>query len=97
MSTTQQLPTISPDALIAHLDDETVVLHLGTKQYFHLNASAQRIWSLLEEGVTEDGLAQRLCAEFEVAPETVKDEVRSLLKTLREYGLVEDGAITTAG
>ncbi len=93
----QHLPQISPDALIAHLDDETVVLHLGTKKYFHLNASGQRIWELLEEGVTEDVLVQRLCAEFEVTLQTVTDEVHSLLNTLREYGLVTDGTTITAG
>ncbi len=44
----------SPDVLAAHLDDETIVLHLGTKQYFHLNATGQRIWKLLEESVSDD-------------------------------------------
>ena len=96
MSIMQQLPQISPDALTAHLDDETVILHLGTKQYYHLNTTGQRIWELLEEGLSEEQLVQRLCEEFEVTPQTATVEMHSLFNTLRQYQLIEGGAITAA-
>ncbi|HXC25605.1 MAG TPA: PqqD family protein [Gemmatimonadaceae bacterium] len=85
---------VSLDVLTAHLNDETVLLHLGTKRYFHLNVTGQRIWQLLEEGVSEDALAGRIAAEFDTSPVAVAAEVQSLLTTLRECGLVEGGAST---
>ncbi len=97
MNTMQDLPRISPDALTAHLDDETVILHLGTKQYYHLNTSGQRIWELLEDGMSEASLVQRLCEEFEVSADTALLEIRALFDTLRQYGLIEDHAIPSIG
>lgn len=82
-------PTVSSDVLAAHLDDETVLLHLGTKRYFHLNVTGQRIWQMLEEGASEETLVERLSKEFAADRSVLVAEVQSLLDTLRQLGLVE--------
>jgi hypothetical protein len=46
-----------PDVVDTPLDrDETVLLHLGTKRYFSLNASGGAIWRALKEGRTPEAM-----------------------------------------
>lgn len=83
--------SLASDVLAAHLDEETVLLHLGTKRYFHLNVTGQRVWQMLEEGANEATLVDRLALEFDTDRPTLVAEVQALLDTLRELGLVEGG------
>lgn len=80
----------SPDVLAAHLQDETVLLHMGSKRYFHLNDSGQRIWQLLESGVQPSALAARIHEEFEIDTETARAGVAALLESLQALGLLEN-------
>lgn len=80
----------APDVLAAHLHDETVLLHMGSKRYFHLNDSGQRVWQLLESGVQPSALATRLHEEFDIDAHTANAAVADLLTSLRTLGLIED-------
>jgi len=83
----------SPDVLVSHLHDETVLLHMGSKRYFHLNDSGQRIWQLLESGVQPSSLAERMQQEFDVAPEVAREGVSALLTSLQTLGLLEPALV----
>jgi hypothetical protein len=81
-------PTVSPDALVAHLDNEVVLLHAGTKEYFRLNETGQAVWRLLEQGLDVDAIVERIVAEFDVAPDTAAAEIDRLLGELAQADLL---------
>jgi hypothetical protein len=82
-------PSISRDVVVAHLDDEAVLLHLGTKRYFRLNATGAAIWRALEQGCDVAATVASLVEDFEVDPTTAEAEVQRVLRELRERDLVE--------
>jgi len=82
-------PVIAADALVAHLQDEVVILHAGTKDYFRLNATGQTVWRLIERGLELDEMVAAVVEEYEVSPEAARADVLRLLDELRAAGLVQ--------
>lgn len=90
--TTHRVPE---DVLAAHLDGEAVLLHMDTKNYYRLNATAAHVFRGLERGLGREALLDGLCAEFEVERDTAAAELDRLLGELSERGLLataDDGA-----
>ncbi|MDX2192661.1 MAG: PqqD family protein [Gemmatimonadales bacterium] len=79
----------SADALVATLDGEAVLLHLGTKRYFRLNATGVAIWSAATEGHDRAGIMAALVAAFDVPADEAGREVDRLLGELVAAGLLE--------
>jgi len=79
---------IPEEVLTAHLQDEAVLLHLGSKRYFRLNATGARIWQGLERGYSVGELLEHLCERFDVGAEEAADAIEEQLSRLREFGLV---------
>jgi hypothetical protein len=82
---------IPADVLSAVLDGEAVLLHVGTKNYFRLNETGAAIWKGMERGLSPDELRERMCAEFDVAPEQAATELDRFLAELERRGLVLTG------
>lgn len=86
---------VPEDVLAAHLDGEAVLLHMDTKNYYRLNATAAHVFRGLERGLGREALLDGLCAEFDVERGTAAAELDRLLGELSERGLLaaaEDGA-----
>jgi hypothetical protein len=83
--------SVPGDVLAAHLEGEAVLLHMDTKEYFRLNATAACVWKGLERGLDRQGLVDELCANFEVEPGPAAEELDRLLGELRERHLLADG------
>jgi len=80
----------SGEVLASHLDEETVLLHLGSKRYYRLNATAAAIWrSLEQQPSTQHALSDRLMAGFDVAPEEAESAVHTHLEELTARRLIE--------
>lgn len=78
----QQIPS-------AEVQGETVLLSLEKQSYFGLRDVARRIWDLLQEPQTLDGLCGRLGAEFDVPEERCRAEVAAFLTKLENECLVQ--------
>jgi len=79
----------APDALAATLSDGAVLLNLRTKRYFSLNETGTRIWQLLLEGRTEEEIVHALTAEYDVPDTVARDEMRTVIASLRDCALIE--------
>jgi hypothetical protein len=82
--------TQSEDVVLTELKDGTgVLLHLGTKFYFALNATGVMAWKLLEPGARDaDELAERLALRFpEQDAAAVRTDVAALVSELVAEGL----------
>lgn len=79
---------IPDEVLTAHLSDEAVLLHIGSKRYFRLNATGAWIWQGLEKGMTRSELLDGLCERFDVERETAERELDDHLARLCEAELL---------
>ena len=77
-----------PDIVSRRLDDQTVLVNLRTNRIFELNRTGARMWELIGEGSSESQVVERLLAEFEVPQEQLEREVRTLLDSLLDEGLI---------
>ena len=80
---------IPEEVLFRDLDGESVLLHLGSGQYFGLDEVGTLIWHLLVEGCSLDAIQQRIVAEYDISAEEVKNDVLRIVEELAQNGLVE--------
>jgi len=74
--------------LEARIDGELVGLHVDRGACFGFNATATRIWELIEQPKRLFELRDILIEEYEVDPETCESHLRALLDELERDGLV---------
>lgn len=72
----------------AQTGQEMVALDLEKGTCYGFNATAYRIWQLIEQPKTLAELCAILSQEFEIDPEACQTEVGALLDELAEGGLV---------
>ncbi len=77
-----------PDVLVRELDGEAVLLDLATGQYFGLNATGVRIWTLLAEGCDLAAIRERLAAEYAGPAEAIAGDLVELVAALEREGLL---------
>jgi hypothetical protein len=75
--------------LEAEVDGEMVGLHVDNGTCYGFNATATRVWALIETPRRLAELRDALLEEFNVAPEVCEAQLRELLKELEADGLVE--------
>lgn len=70
------------------LDDEILVVDPRTRSVHLLNATAARIWELLQLPSSEICLLAALCAEFEAPVDAIRADLTRILGDLAGKGLV---------
>jgi hypothetical protein len=83
------LITKSPDVLSRVIDQEAVLLNLGTGTYCGMNEVATRAWELMEESITFDALATKLHGEFDVEEARLREDLVELVRSMERAKLVE--------
>ena len=79
-----------PDGpLFMAVDDEVVGLDPQAGMVYGLNASAGRVWDLVENWTTLDEVCEQLQREYNVEPATCLEQVGELVARLRTVGLIE--------
>ena len=81
--------SIPEQVLFRDLDGESVLLHLGSGQYFGLDEVGTLIWHLLVEGCSLDKIEERIVAEYDASAEEIKKDVLRIVEELTQNGLVE--------
>ena len=79
----------TPDLITADVEGESVVLNSVTGTFYQLNASAARIWDLVETPQTPAALVTQLVARFDVTAEQCRADVLHLIDSLQQRGLVK--------
>jgi hypothetical protein len=74
--------------LEAELDGELIGLEIDRGTCFGFNATATRIWQLIEQPRRVREIRDALIGEYEVDAETCAGELAELLATLERGGLV---------
>jgi hypothetical protein len=84
-----QLIKVTANQVCCDLDGEAVILSLKTGKYHGLDEVGARIWALIQQPRTISDLLNLLSSEFDVEPGRCEQDLRLLLTSLREAGLVE--------
>ena len=81
---------VVPDTvLFRELDGESVLLNLTTESYLGLDDVGTRMWTLFSTLPSIQAAYDALLAEYDVAPDALRDDVEALLRQMLEHGLVE--------
>lgn len=78
------------DVVLQVIDGEALVLKLQDETVFSLNDTGARIAQLIDSGHPIDEVARILAREYGAPREEVEREVKSLVRVLRNKGLVVD-------
>jgi hypothetical protein len=73
----------------AEVDGELVALHVDNGTCYGFNATATRIWAMIEEPKKLSELRDALTAEYDVEPDECEAQLLDLLKDLEGDGLLE--------
>ncbi len=80
------------DHVATSIGSETAVMSIKRGRYYAVGDIAEEIWHMLEAPITPEEIAERLVAEYEVAPQVCRTEVDTFLARLIEEGLVVEAA-----
>jgi hypothetical protein len=80
--------SIPPAVLLRELDGESVLLNLDSECYYGLDEVGTQIWKVVTSSGTIVAAYETLAAEYDVAPEVLAADMRSLLKDLVAHGLL---------
>jgi hypothetical protein len=79
----------NPDVILTELGDGTgVLLHLGTKFYYTLNATGVAAWKALGDGATRERIADALSVHFAIDPDTAARDVEPVLEEMLTERLI---------
>lgn len=71
------------------LQGELVLLSLNSGHYFGLDALGTRIWHLLGEGQSLEGVIRILVQDYDVTEAQCRQDLLSLIAEMRDKGLIE--------
>ena len=74
--------------VVAEIDSEYCLFSSESAEYFNLNKSASKIWSLLEETIEFDKILEKLVDDYDVNSETCKKDLKHFLDTGVELGFI---------
>jgi hypothetical protein len=77
------------DVVFTAMEDEAVLLHLGTRKYYGLNETGLRIWQMIQVGANLGDIATTLSNEYDVEPAEAREAVVALCGELLDEGLVQ--------
>ena len=83
---------LSPDASVAELDGEAVVLHVKSGRFFRVNRFGTPLLAALqrEAGASREELVASLVTAFRAEPARAGRNVEAWLELLRKAGLLAD-------
>ena len=79
---------LKPGVEWQQVDDEVVVLDLGTSVYLGVNDSGAVLWPLVASGSTQIRLIDALASRFGIDDERARVDVKAFVDRLRSLSLV---------
>ena len=81
--------SLRPDVRYRLLLDEAVVIRQDAAEVLGLNLVGARVLELIDEGLSESTILERLLQEFDVTPRQLQADVRDFIAELRDLGVIE--------
>jgi len=81
--------TVPDGVLISNLQDESVILNLDSERYYGLDNVGTRFLSVLTTSDTIESAYEQLRDEYDVDGEVLRNDLRVLVESLIDQGLIE--------
>ena len=81
--------TAPEHVMFRELDGEAVLLNLQNEMYYGLDEVGTRMWTLLTTCESVQAAMDKLLEEFDVAAETLEQDLAKMIKELQANGLLE--------
>lgn len=81
--------TLTQAQISCEINDETVILQFDSGDYFGLNDVGTLVWKMIKQPRSVRELREAILREYAVDPEQCERDLLSLLRELREHGLIE--------
>lgn len=78
------------NTLTGSLHDQLVMLDIQKGKYFSLNPVATRIWEMLDQPLSLNGLCSKLLIEYEVDPMQCRSDVQGYLHEMIHLELISE-------
>jgi len=78
----------SPAVVGEVLDNEAVIINLGTGAYYSLNNSGSLLWTYIEQGTTRTNLIATLLNRYEVSEPLATRHIEHFLSVLQDEELI---------
>ena len=79
---------INPYVVAQDVDDEIVLLHMETEQYFSLDDIGTKMWKLLTEKDTVQEVLQAMLSLYNVDETRLRNDLEKLISRLVEAKLI---------
>ncbi len=90
MTASDRTLQFAPDVVLRATSDEALLLKLGEETAFALNATAARVATLVQLGKSLEQIVDCLSDEYERPAADIAGDVRELVMTLIDRGLLID-------
>ena len=81
---------LKPGFITRKIMDDTILMNLSDAgQLLRLNETAADILAFIEEGCTEEEIAEKLATHYDVDKEAAMRDVKSTIENLRSLGALE--------
>ena len=88
--------TVCPSTLFRDLDGEMVLVNLDRGTYFGLDEIGHQIWTQITNCPSIEQAFVALESQYEVEPDQLRSDMKTLILQLNEHGLVELNDLETA-
>ena len=78
-----------PELVAAEMDGDLVMMSIERGEYYGVGGVGPRVWELLEEPISIDGLTATICSEFEVEEARCREDVTQFVTQMSEMGLIQ--------
>ncbi len=85
----EEIYRLSDGALSVPVEDETVVLAMGSEKYFGLRGAMRHLLDGLRDGLSLEAMVADTCARYRVAPDVARKDIEAVLPKLIAAGIVE--------
>jgi len=82
---------VAPQVVREIFDDEVIVINMKSGNYFSLNPTGARVWTLIEAGLTVERIISRMGDEYEDADSQAASSVTELVGKLLDEELIQGG------
>ncbi|MEO7178537.1 MAG: PqqD family protein [Allosphingosinicella sp.] len=80
---------LSEGVLSVPVEDESILLAMGSEKYFGVRGAMRHLLEGLREGLSLEAMIAETCARYRVDPEVARQDLETMLEKLIAAGIVE--------
>ena len=81
--------SIPDEILVRRIEDESIILNLNNENYYGLDATGTRMWSVLTSSGSIQETFETLRTQYDVNDATLKSDMVDFVGQLAEQGIIE--------